>query len=36
MDTLTDFENPFVMGRSLLVLVLIELITSLVVYVFFL
>ena len=35
MDTLTDFENPFVMVRSLLMLVLIELITSLGVYVYF-
>ena len=35
MDTLTDFENPFVMGRTLVVLVLIELITSVGVYVYF-
>ena len=35
MDTLTDFENPFVVGRTLVVLVLIELITSVGVYVYF-
>ncbi len=36
MDTMTDCENPFVFGRTLLVLVVVELIISFGVYVYYL
>ncbi len=35
MDTMTDCENPFVLGRTLFVLVVIELISSFGIYVYY-